>query len=430
MSDLQINKWEIKVRQVRWRQVAQTFLRRLPAWLVGAMMLAAAIYVAQPYLPWVMTWWLPIAVLAPTSVAAALAWAIWRHPSTTDSALALDDAFGLQERVTTVVSLNANQRVSAAGQALIADTAQHIDKVDVQSRFPVQLTRDALCVPAMLLGFALLVWLYNPTGAGNANAGDGERALQIEKPPPEQAKEVKQRTDERKKRAKEIGSDKLDQLLADLEKITDNVEKAENKAEMQQPAIQEMTKLAENIKKRQEELGKNKDIQKKLREDQELKKAEEGPAKNLQEALAKGDMQQAIHELNKLAQDMKSGQMTDAEKKALAKELADLKQKLKNIAEQKQRRENLAKSNADPETKAKEQAQIDKDSANLQDLNELAEQLSDEALKDLAEGNSEQLLKKFKGALAMLEDLEKSDDEMSELIEMLADIDELKQCLG
>src|SRR5262249_50100672 len=151
MSDLQINKWEIKVRQVRWRQVAQTFLRHLPAWLVGAAMLAAALYVAQPYFPWVMTWWLPIAILAPASVAAALAWAIWWHPSTTDSALALDDAFALQERVTTVVSLNANQRISAAGQALIADTAQHIDKVDVRSRFPVQLTRDALCVPAMLL---------------------------------------------------------------------------------------------------------------------------------------------------------------------------------------------------------------------------------------------------------------------------------------
>lgn len=430
MSDLQINQWQKKVRQVRRRQVVQTILYQLPTWLVGATMLAAALYVLQPYLPWAMAWWLPIAVLAPASVAGALAWALWRHPSTTDSALALDEAFGLQERVTTVVGLNADQRGSSAGQALIADTAGHIDKVDVQSRFPVRLTRDALSVPVVLVAFALLVLFYDPAGSTSASAGQGEQALQTEKPPPEQAKEVKQRTDERKKRAKEIGSEKLDQLIADLEKITDNVEKVENKAETQQPAIQEMTKLAENIKKRQEELGKNKDLQKKLREDQELKKSQEGPAKNLQEALSKGDLQQAIHELNKLAQDMKSGQMSDAEKKELAKQLADLKQKLKNIAEQKQRRENLAKSNADPETKAKEQAQIDKDSANLQDLKELAEQLTDEALKDLAEGNAEQLLKKFKGAMAMLEDLEKSEDELSELVEMLADIDELKQCLG
>jgi hypothetical protein len=430
MSDLQVSAWQAKVRQVRRRQIAQKFLRRLPAWLIGAILTAGAMYVVLPYLPWTIDWWLPLAILLPASAAVALGWVLYRNPSPVNAAMALDDAFGLQERVTTVVSLKAELRSTEAAQALLADTAQHINKVDVQSRFPLQLTRDAASVPAALAVFALLVWLYQPAVTNLVKAGDGEQQLVTEKPPPEETKEVKKHNEERKKMAKALNSEKFEQLLADLEKLTKEMEKAETKPEAQQPAIQEMTKLSDNIRKRQEELGKAHDIQQKLREDMDLKKFEDGPGKDFQKALSKGDMKQAMEELAKLAQDLKDGNLSEAEKKALAKQLKDLKQKLKDIAEQKARKEAIAKSDADPETKQKEMEKVEKESQNLEALAHLAESLNDDALKQLAEGDPQQAMQMMKDAMAQLDDLEKSEDENAELAEMLADIDKLKQCLG
>jgi hypothetical protein len=436
MADLQISAWQTKVRQVRWRQIAQSFLRQLPSWLTGAIGIAAALYVIRPWLPadaaaWLdQCWWTPLAVLAPAAAVAALARSILQHPSPVSSALALDSAFGLQERVTTVVSLKADQRASSAGQALLQDAAQHMDKVDVRSRFPLRLHREAACVPAALGVFLLLVWFYQPVGQSTVQAQSEERAVQTEKPPPEETKEVKKHNEERKKRLKELKSEKFDQLVADLEKLTEKIEKAESKPELQQPAVQDMTKLAENLKKRHDDLGKAQDVLQALRQDQELKKGEDGPGKTLQDALSKGDMKQAMEELSKLAQELKDGSLSEAEKKALAKQLADLKQKLKNIAEQKQRRDAIAKSDADPETKAKELEKLEREAANLEALAKLAEQLSDDALKELAEGDPTQAMKQLKGAMAKLEEMEKMSDEMAELADMMADLEQLKQCLG
>src|SRR5206468_2959513 len=109
------------------------------AWVAALALSAVWVFVQRltPALreapPW-LCWGVP-AVLLVGATAAALLYALLRAPSELGAAMSLDQRFGLRERVTTSITLDADSAATPAGQALLADAEQRAGKVRVADRF-------------------------------------------------------------------------------------------------------------------------------------------------------------------------------------------------------------------------------------------------------------------------------------------------------
>ena len=116
--------------------------------------------------------WLRWAVLGGTarrrSRCVAILQTIRRAPSRTDAALALDDRFGLRERVVTVLSLTPDLDATPAGVALLADAEGRVKAIRVRERFPVGLPWSSALVPAGGLGRRPGCLLLPPVVPGRA----------------------------------------------------------------------------------------------------------------------------------------------------------------------------------------------------------------------------------------------------------------------
>ena len=412
-----------KVSHVRRRQFLQTFLFTLPWCLTGALLLAAAWWLVQPWTGIALEWWQPFLASLSLGAVAALGWTIYRQPGNVHSALALDSAFGLKERVTTALTLDGELRSTSAGIALLEDTQKHIAGLDVASRFPLRLRRSAALVPAAALVFALLVFFYDP------NAGESKppsAPVAKKEDPLVDTKLLEQVKAERKRRNKEPMGEKAEQLDAELDKIIDRLSKAEKQPDVQ-VAIQDMTQVAEQIKKRHEELSKHNDISKKLKNDADLKQPDDGPTKEFKDALSKGDLEKAKQEVKKLADQLSKGELSDEQKKDMEKKLGDLQKKLKDLAEQKERRDKVANSNMDPETKKKELDKIDKECQNMKELAELADKLG-MCQQAMAKGDNDKAAEALEAALDKLNEMQLDEKELQKLAQMAADLDKLKEC--
>lgn len=432
MPDLREGDLQKKVTQVRRRQLLQTWLWQLPICVGGAVALAAIAYFAQLYfqLETQLTWWGALGILAGLGLAASVVLTAIRRPTAVDSALALDGAFNLRERVTTAISLTDEQKASPAGMALMEDVQKKITQLDVASRFPLAMPRTTWALPAAAAAFALVVIFYNPSQNIEAQTAlkKKDAAKEEEKIPPIKTEEYKQNNEARKARVKDIDSEKLQTLQNQLDRLLEKVDGADKPTDVTL-AAQEASKLAEDIKKRQDELNKVKEMMNKLRNTTDLKDAKDSPSSDLQKAMSEGDMQKAKEELDKLLQSMKEGKLTQEQKEQLAKQLDDLSKKLKDLAEQKERREQIEKSNLDPEAKKKELAKLDKQKEQLKELAQMAEKLSQ--CKDcLQKGDNDKAEQNLKDASAMIQEMLKDAQEAKELEAALEDVDKLKQELG
>jgi hypothetical protein len=420
---------QAKVRQVRRRQLLQLLLWHLPFCMIGAIVLTALWYVVQPFTGIPLAWTGAVAIFGGLALVMTVALSFIRLPSRVHSSLSLDEAFGLRERVTTAVTLSEVQRASPAGIALLEDTRKRIASVDVPARFPITLPRTTWFVPLAATALAVLIIFYNPIRTPAAiGAKPGDQAKKKEEIKPINTEEIKQQIAERRKRKTDLHSEMFDQLETDLDKLLEKVDKAETDAE-KQVALQDLSKLAAEMAQRQKELGKLASLQQQLRSNSDLKDSKEGPAKDLQEALSKGNLEDAKKQLEKLAQALKDGKMSDEDKKKLSEQLKDLQQKLSEMAELKKRRDNIAKSNLDPETKKKELEKLDKQAQKLQEAAKLAQQLS-QCQQCLEKNDAGAMAKALDDAQKTLEEMAMDAKEAAELELALEDMEKLKETLG
>src|SRR5262249_8667129 len=149
--------------------------------------------------------------------------AMLRAPSKLAAALFLDERFGLKERVTTSLTLAPEEEASPAGQALLADVNQRVSDLDVGSRFPVRMSWTAALIPLGVVAL-VLVTLSPPLEPAKSAAGPST-AAEEQKQKPANAAEIEQKVEALKKKLerrpgeKEVDSEKLKQIQAELEKI-------------------------------------------------------------------------------------------------------------------------------------------------------------------------------------------------------------------
>ena len=216
-------------------------------------------------------------------------------------------------------------------------------------------------------------------------------------------------------------SKEMEELEKEWDKLVNRPLDPKNKEQVRE-RTSELAKLEEKIQKRVEDLkDKSAGLKKhldKLLLDKLGKKLADGPAKDLEDALARGKFDKARDVLEKLQRDLEKGELGKEEQKKLAEQLADLQEKLKRLTEQQDRKDELQKDfdegKISKEQLDRELANLKQESQDLQDLDDLAELLG-ECKECLGGGNSLKAGKALKAALEKLRQMELTDAEIKSL---------------
>lgn len=428
---------ERQLARVSRRLFAQTVLDLLAWCWAGALALATIWFFAQPLVLEAPPPWLRWAV-AGGLVGAATLWAIvlavFRAPPRLAAALLVDERFGLKERVTTSYTLTPEQAATPAGQALLADVRERVRQLDVTERFPLGLSRSAALVPAGALVLACVAFFYEPP------KGQAVAVIDESKQPPANAAAIERKMKELAKKkpatrdASKPKSEEIEKLEAKLEEIANRPRQTKDQL---RERIREMTSLEDMMKKREKELSeKSEALRNQLKQLDKLGQKEgmqEGPAKDLAKAMAEGNMEKAQEEIEKLVKKLQENELSDKDRKQLAKQVQSLKEQLKNAGEQKEKVERLKQmakeGKLDAETLKRELEKIKQDSQKMKELQDLAQKLG-QCQKCLEQGDAKGASQKLRAAGDQLKDMDLDDDNLKDIREQLQRLQDAQGVAG
>jgi len=320
-----------QVRRARGRLILEQFVSIL-AWSLFATLLLAAIGLAIPKLwflsvdptVWTASWAggaLGIGLL----LAIVVTYLVRRD--SIDAAIEIDKRFGLKERVSSALALAPNEVDSEVGQALMSDAERRISRIDVRDEFKFRLTWKSWLplLPAACV-FALLV-LPNASMTQESNATESQQKIEaaIKKSQEALRKKIEQK---RKELAEKGELTRTDDVFRKLEQNLNAMKK--KKQGNVQKALSKLNDLRAELEKRRKELGGTEKLKKQLAA---LKNLQQGPADKMIKAIKRGDLKSAIKEIKKMQDRMKSGKMSEKDRKRLAKQLQNMQQKMQQMVQ-------------------------------------------------------------------------------------------------
>lgn len=417
-----------QVRRVSRRLLLQKLGTRLIFCWSAALGLAILWFLIQPFLidspqPWLR--WAVAGGLAGLATVLAIFLTWLAAPSPLTAALSLDEKFGLKERVTTSLALSAREQASPAGQALLEDVHQRLEKIDVGSRFPMRLRWSAGLVPALALLLASVALFYDASKLiGKSDPGRGKPDLAAVIKPgnaiPPVVPPARPRTPAEQ-----------NEKPADLAKIDAEMERIkgmpQETPEQVTEKVKEISTLEDQIKemeKARADRAKAVDDLSKL--DAVASKRKQGPADDMKEALASQDIEKAKQEAEKLARKLKKKDLSDPEKEQLKKQMKDLEDQVKRLSRQQDKIDHLKSKNLDPETLKRELEQLAKEKGNRKDLDELAQKLS-RCQKCMSEGNEEKAAEEMEQMARQLQRMGKNEEELEELQARAEELEDIKE---
>lgn len=429
---------EKQVRKVRRRLLVQNLLHALFIAWAAALALAAVWFLIRPFTPadtprW-LGWGIPGILLAVGAVA-ALAWTWLTAPPLMAASLLLDERCNLKERVTTFLMLPESMMQSSAGQALVADVQAQLAKLSTAGRFPIRVRWQAAVAPVCACALAIAALLIGPS------LGSISFARNTPQPKNEiDAKEIQQQLDNLRKASftpkdPDLKSEEFKELEAAWEKLINKPIDPTNEDKIRE-RVNEMRALEEQFQKRADDLknqiGKTKDLLQMLEKlvqdgDKSLKP---GPAKDLEDALSKGNLEKAREILDQLAKDLKNNKLDAEKQKEMAKQFGELQKKLERLLNQDDLKKELQKKFEKGEI-TKEQLKRE-----LDNLKNLAQEMPE--LKDLAdligecencmkEGDGEKAGEKIGQALEKVKTIELSEEELKEILEQLENLQDAEE---
>ena len=410
-------------RRLRTQRFLAAFVWALAGWLAAATIVLA---VDKLYRPIPGPDWLPFAAAGGLAALTALLVAIFSGPSRVDAAVAIDRAFHLNERLSTTLTLPDDLRTTPAGKALVADTIKHVADLDVADQFGLKVPRRAWAplIPAAVATALLFVPMLSEkmVKAGTSTKTDEKIDQKIVSKKSEILKEkiAAQRKDMDKAKFAEA-----EKLLAEVEKAANELAKAPPSEK--DKAMMALNKLSDAVKERQKALGSPDQVNRQLQQLQQMGK--DGPANEFMKDLAKGNFEKAAKDLKSLQEKLTSGKMSEAEKKALKDQLAEVSKQLKQAANLEQRKQQLEQARKNggltQEQFDKEMAKLQEQKKGLENLQKLANQLAN-AGDQMKQGD----LKKAAEALGMtqkqMEEMAQQMQELQSLDSALADVQDAK----
>lgn len=429
-----------QVMRAHRRLSLQRFLTVL-SWSLFLTLLLAAGAIAVPKI-WALsidaqTWqitWLTGAIAVGSLIAATYAYVTRRTPL--EAAIEIDRRFGLKERVSSTFALSDAELDSTIGQALVEDASRRVARLDVSDQFAFRGRWTSMLPLAPALLALLLLFLPNalmePTKTNAAS-------LDVKKQIKNSTEELKKKWAEQRKKAEQKDLEAA-KLFTELEKGVGDLNKLDNVDKKK--ALVKLNDMAEEIKKRRNEIGDMNKLQKQLNQ---LKNLKPGPASELSKAMKDGDLSKAVSEINTLKNQLASGKMSNKDREALATQLQQMAEKLQQqIEAQEMAKKELEKQieqakNAGDNAKAGElQRKLDGMNAQNQQLNQMkkmAQKLA-QASKAAGKGDPQQAadqLESLAGDLealkAELEELDMLDEAMEQLASA-KDSMNCKECNG
>ena len=401
------------------------------AWLVVAVV-AIAVRKFWPLAVAEQTWILSsLGVALVAGLASAIIWSYLTNKTELEAAIEIDKRFGLKERVSTALGLDAETRESAAGQALMADTLRRIERLDVGERFRIGLDRSAwwpLAPGALALLIALFITSRVPENPALATPTAAPEQIR------KTAEVLQKKLEKRRAEAEKHGLKEADVLLKKLEEGTKDL--GNKPPADKQKALVKLNDLAKQLEQRQKKLAMDEQFKQQLNNLKDLKK---GPAEAAAQAMKNGDFRKALKEVEELRKKLADGKLNKEEKQQLADQLNQMKDMIEQAAAaHEQAREELkkqveqARQAGDTQQADKLQQQLDKLAEQMpamEKLGQLAQQCK--ACADaMKQGNGQQAQQALDKLGQELKGLAQNQEEMKMLEAALDEIAEAKQCVG
>ncbi len=353
---------------------------QVAVWFAAAALLLMLIdrMPAASIVPWI---WVGPA-LGVVALAVVLAWWSRGRCSEIQVAMAVDERLDLREKLST--ALHCQGRDDAFAQAAIEDavrTARHPRvREQVSRRFAVTAPRRWWMTPALVL--AVVAASLLPQGDLFARETPIDVAVvKAQKQADESIDAVIKAIEEQPQLSSELSD-----LLGELTKEGTDPDALRTPEQVKRDAIKKVTDLS----KRLDEIvngEKGMTAQALNRALRQIKSPPDGPAKDLADALARGDFRAAQKALAELQAKAQNGQLTEEQKKQAAAQLQNLADQLEKLAQQQQQLEDaLKQAGLDPQLAKNPQAlqQALQDNQNLNDQQK--QQLQQMALAQQAAG--------------------------------------------
>ena len=317
-----------QVRQARRRLLLEQFLRNV-SWSLFAALCVAALALGIPklwHLPvdaqtWTIVW---IAGATAAGLIVAGVWTFVIRRSTIDAAIEIDRRYGLKERISSTLALSDREIKSDIGQALVNDAMRQSRRIDVRDQFQVRATWISLLpiVPGILAAMFVLVPNAASDNSAKAKSTESASKKQIKKSTEELRKEI----EKRRKSAEEAGLKNAEDLFKELEQGVGNL----NRQQMgdRKRALSKLNDLADTLKKRRSELGGRDALRSQMKS---LKDVKRGPGDKIVRSLKNGDLPQAMEGLNQLRDQLKNGELSEQQQKALAEQLEQMAKNMQQM---------------------------------------------------------------------------------------------------
>ena len=427
---------DLRVRQARRRLFAQALLNRLLVGWAVALALGVGWFLLEPFAvpnppPWLR--WAVLGGLFALGTAAAVILTIRSAPSRLAAALALDERFGLRERVTTALSLGAHERQSSAGQALLEDANQKAKDLAVRSRFPVRFGWGAAWLPAEAAALVLIALFYQPqinSAVAGPNGPNGPDSAKVNpndpKNPQANRPPLPKPVIDRANKPEQLR--KLEAEAAQL--LAQTAEDKQEKPEQAREKIEQIVSLEERMRKFEAERAEK--FQRLQEQMQKLGRPDankmDGPAQQFRDALSKGDIDRARQEVDRLKKKAKSKELTPEDAEKLKKQAAEMAEKLERLSRNQDEQERLQdlinkakQEGRDAETLERELQRLQQEAEQMKELQDIAKKLGD-LQKSLDKGDLEEVAEQ-------LGELSKQLDGLGDMLQDLEDLEEHLQAL-
>jgi len=318
--------------------------------VIAFMVFARAVQKVAPV--FVVPWDIVFVAAPVAAILIGLLWAYIKKPSQAQAAMIIDEKAGLRESISTALIIESQD--DGWSKAVVTDATDKAATVNLKSALPI--TAPKLWPTPIAAGLALLaVWWLPVKDLTGLYAKQQEKQAELI-----QTQEVEATVAESQEALKKI-LEKTNLEFEDIdgESFEDLLKPEANEyispEESLRSAIKNLTSVADKLEeKRNNEDGATFDAIKDAMKS--LNTTEESPASEMARAMARGDFKEAKEQLEQLAQQMQSGDMSEENKKKAAEQLESMKKQMEQMANNSQQLEEQLKAAGLSEQQAKQLA--------------------------------------------------------------------------
>lgn len=297
--------------------------------------------------------WTTVFIAAPiAAIVIGFIWAFIRRPSQAKAAMIVDEQAGLRESIST--ALIVETQTDGWSKAVVSDANTKASRINLKEALPV--TAPKLWPSPFIAGLALLaVWWLPVKDLTGLYAKQQEKQAELA-----QVEQVQAAVDESQEALKKIlEQTKLEFDETEAEAFEDLLKPEANEyispEESLRSAIKNLTSVSDKLEeKRNNEDGATFDAIKDAMKS--LNTTEDNAASEMVRAMARGDFQEAKEQLEQLAQDMQSGDMSEEQKQQASKQLEKMKQQMEQMSQNSQELQEQLKAAGLSEQQAQQMA--------------------------------------------------------------------------